>query len=174
MNNYFELFGLPVTFTVDQPLLRKKYLENSRKFHPDLAADDQSELSAEELSSANNEGFRVLTNFYETVAYILVLKGKMNAGEKEKLDPAFLGEMMDINEGLMELEMEFDSEVFEKLKHEAENRLESIENSLRQLAQQYDTEKNDNTLDRIKEDYLKRKYLLRIRDSIDKFAAPLS
>jgi molecular chaperone HscB len=172
MDNYFDFFGLPLTFFVDKDALRKKFLENSRKFHPDIAKrGEDSATSPEEASSKNNEGFKILKDFYQTMAYILRLKGKLITGEKEKLDMEFLGEMMDINEGLMELEMEFDNEVFNRLDGESKDRLSTIEASLKNHAKQYDNTQDDAILDQIKEEYLKRKYLLRIRDSIDKFAA---
>jgi molecular chaperone HscB len=34
--NYFELYEIPVSLKPDQQLLRKKFYELSRKYHPDF------------------------------------------------------------------------------------------------------------------------------------------
>lgn len=167
MVDYFKFFDLPERFETDQTELRSRYLANSRKFHPDLYDGDED---PEELSSINNEGYRILKDYFETVAYVLRNRQVLVEGEKEQLDPMFLGEMMDINEGLMELEFDFDPEVFQRLKEESEEKQQEIEDGLRLLTQRFENEQDETLLGQIKEYYLKRKYLLRIRDSINKFA----
>ena len=170
MEDYFKIFDLPFTFSVDQNKLRKKFLENSREFHPDLQSGAESYRLAEERSSVTNEGFRVLKDFFETVAYILKFKGKLAEGEKENIDPVFLGEMMEINEGLMDLEMDFNPSELERIRKRSAERMEAIEQSIRDKAAEYDKTQEERVLEEIKSEFLKRKYLLRIKDSIDKFA----
>ncbi len=170
MEDYFKLFDLPFTFSVDQERLRRKFLQNSREFHPDLKTDKESHRLAEERSSANNEGFRVLKDFFETTAYILKFKGLLTEGEKENIAPEFLAEMMEINEGLMELEMDFNQAALERIRKQSTERREATEQSIRAMAAEYDKTQDERVIEEIKTEFLKRKYLLRIKDSIDKFA----
>jgi len=97
--NFFSFFGLPVSLSIDLPSLRKVFLENSRRFHPDfhtLSSDEEQE-KALEMSSLNNEAFKVLSDTDARIRYVLELKGLLGADSKEeKLPQDFLMEMMDI------------------------------------------------------------------------------
>lgn len=47
--NYFELFDIPVQLKVDTAPLQKKFVELSRKYHPDYFVNDEATVQAEVL-----------------------------------------------------------------------------------------------------------------------------
>lgn len=104
--NYFELFELPQGFFPDPAIVRKKYYELSRKFHPDFfvqqgeVAREQAEEKLKEVHAA----YTVLSDAGKTMAYLLELETGMSAEEKYALSPDFLMEMMELNEALQEVE----------------------------------------------------------------------
>ena len=95
--NYFELYDIPVSFKVDKKALKKKFYELSRKFHPDFYTLEGEAKQAEilELSSLNNEAYKVLKDFNKRMKYVLDLKKIIAEEGKNKIPQAFLMEMMD-------------------------------------------------------------------------------
>ena len=80
-------------------------------------------------------------------------------------------EMMDINEQLMELEMEFDATVYQNTLNTLQELEQSLYEMVAPILKNYSaSSSNSEHLDRIKEYYLKKRYLLRIRENLDKFA----
>jgi molecular chaperone HscB len=102
--NYFELFGIPVSFNVDSAALSRKYFELQRQYHPDFYTRETSgeKDDALEMSSMINKAFNTLKDEEATIKYILQLEGLLEEDEKYQLPPAFLMEMMELNEALME------------------------------------------------------------------------
>ena len=100
--NYFELFGIPVTITVDTAALAKKYFELQKQHHPDFftQADEAAQQEALERSSDINKALKVLKNQDATIQYVLKLKGLVEEEEKYPLPPDFLMEVMELNENL--------------------------------------------------------------------------
>jgi molecular chaperone HscB len=100
--NYFELFDLPVSFSIDQVLLKKKFYQLSKNYHPDFYEknDTISEEENLQMSSKVNEGYVLLQNKYAIIGYVLKLKGFVQEEEKYNLAPSFLMEVMELNEDL--------------------------------------------------------------------------
>src|SRR5882672_7543828 len=100
--NYFELFEIPVSLLVDKNVLAKKYFELQKKFHPDFYAQETEfeQANALEKSSQINKALKVLRNSDEIIKYVLQLKGLLEEEEKYQLPPAFLMEVMELNEEL--------------------------------------------------------------------------
>ena len=172
--NYFELYEIPVSFLADEILIKQKYYANSKKYHPDFFINESEEKQAEvlHLSTLNNEAYRLLTDFDKRVAYILTLTGQIIDAEKFVLPPDFLMEMMDINERIMELSANDVLAISEVI-----NEIAILEKSLNSYLQasciQFDAhDHNDQAavLLAIKDAYYRKKYLLRIKDSLNKFA----
>ena len=172
--NYFEFFEVRPAFFLDEALLRKRFIANSRQYHPDFHSD----LSVEEqdrvnlLSTINNQGYKILSDWDLRMEHILQLHEQLT-NQNETLSADFLMEMMEINEAIMDLQLDFDEEGLEKVKsdltaYETEL-LESINPSLLAFDNQLFDQK---TLENIKIFYLKRRYLLRIRQQLSKFASP--
>ena len=171
--NYFEFYTIPETFTPDQKLVKQKFYELSRTYHPDFFVNENEEKQQEilELSTLNNKAYQTLSNPDKLTEYLLILKGEINENEKYALPQDFLLEMMDVNEALMELEFEPNLASITAIKEQV-NMVES--NLLMQqkiLSDSYDSTNDSPILKDIKDIYYRKKYLLRIRESINKFAA---
>lgn len=171
--NYFEFFELPIAFKIDEALLKQRFYENSKKYHPDFFTLESEDKQAEilELSTLNNQAYRTLSDFDKRMEYILTLKGVLAEEGKNEIPKDFLMEMMDINESLMELEFEFDEAKYQHILQEIENQEHTIYTETASVIENYEDEKTSSQeLSIVKEYFLKKKYLLRIRENVSKFA----
>lgn len=103
--NYFELFGLPVTFDLDVADLAARYRELQRRFHPDRFAsspEPDRRLSLQ-LTAQINAAFQALKDPVARARYLLGLQG-VDTGEDTDtaMDTAFLMEQMELRESLAE------------------------------------------------------------------------
>ena len=173
--DYFAFYGFPVAFQVDEKVLRRLYLEHSRKYHPDFhtLSDVAEQAHVLDLSTQNNEAFKTLSDLDKRIQYVLKIKGLIEEGEGQgALSQAFLMDMMDINEAMMELEFDFDAE---RLK-ETRRSVEALDQALRQDIQPVlDTWTaaggSEADLLRVRDYFFKKRYLLRIFENLSKFAA---
>jgi molecular chaperone HscB len=160
--NYFALFGLPIGFQVDTNKLRAAFMEIQRASHPDKFAQSNSyeQYEALERSALANKGFSLLNNKEQILPYVLELKGIINADEKYALSPAFLMEMMELNEGWMDADDEASKQgILDQIKAIQDEILEPIKEYLEM--DQIDSIAQETML-QIKEYYYKKKYLDRI------------
>lgn len=172
--SYFDLYDIPVSFNVNKAALKKKYYELSRKLHPDFYTQESEDKQAEilELSSKNNEAYKVLRDFDKRMKYILDMKGVIQEEGKNTVPQMFLMEMMDINEALMELEFDFDKSAYEKVKADLKAMNDNLLVEVQPILDNYNDESTtERELIEIKNYYFKRKYLLRIQDNLSKFAS---
>ena len=102
--NYFELFDLAPAPVVDKKLLTEKYFALQKRSHPDFFTQgtETEQADALEQSADVNKAFTTFQNEDKTLEYFLQIKGVIETDEKYQLAPAFLMEMMDINERLDE------------------------------------------------------------------------
>jgi molecular chaperone HscB len=173
--NYFEFYALPESFNIDESLVKRKFYEFSKTYHPDFYINDPEEKQQEilELSTVNNKAYQVLSNPQRRLEYLLHLHGHALEGEKYQLPQEFLMEMMDVNEALMELEMDPDENILSNSIEqiaEIESNLKSDLSSLTSGFETNDDTKKETLLLKIKDIYYRQKYLLRIRESLNKFA----
>ena len=170
--NYFELYDMPVSFQPDQAQVKAKFYELSRKYHPDryANADAAAKIESLKMSALNNEAYKALGDPDKTMGYILKLNGLLATDEKYSLPPAFLMEMMEINEAINEFDMQpgIDSN---QTKREFEAQLDAWKAAAYKLTAQYEAgDHSEALLLQIKDYYFRKKYLLRIQERIDKFA----
>jgi len=164
--NYFELFEIPVQLKVNKTALPAQYIELSKKYHPDYFVKEPEDIQLEvlERSAMLNKAFKTFQDPDETIKYVLQLKGLLEEEEKYELPAEFLMEVLDINEQLMDDPIgnrqlavgnvdRLEKEIYEPVKEIVEHYKEGIS-----------TEKE---LLQVKEYYYKKKYLKRIRSSID-------
>lgn len=174
MVNYFELYGLPVNFHPDPVIVKSKYYELSRKYHPDrfTLATPAEQAEALQQSSANNQALKTLSNPDATMAYVLRLEGVLENEEKYTLPPAFLVEMMDLNEMLSEYEMDGgDTGTLYKARKMLADALREWEEETSPMTEKYGTgDHSKDLLAQIKEQYFRKKYLLRIQERMNSFA----
>ena len=162
--NYFELYCIAPSFTIDTAAVRKKFYELSRTHHPDFngggTATEQQEVL--EKSAMINEAYKTLLNKDLLIKYILTSKGLLQEEEKYNLPPDFLMEVMDLNEQVMELD-KTDTTAVASLMATAKNLetelYEAIEPVMANYSEDTSTEKE---LLQVKDYYFKKKYLDRI------------
>lgn len=170
--DYFEFFELPVAFKIEEDVLKQRFYENSKKYHPDFYTLASEEKQAEilELSTLNNQAYRTLSDFDKRMEYLLNLKGVLAEEGKNDIPQEFLLDMMDINEKLMELEFDFDSKVYNAILKDIKNKEFFIYKAAAEVIENYDDKKTTvQELSLVKEYFLKKKYLLRIRENVSKF-----
>lgn len=174
--DYFDHFGLQKKFFIDSNELKRLYYFKSKNLHPDFHTleNPSHQEKMMMMSSVNNEAYRVLKDFASRVYYILVLEGMVKEEGENALPQEFLMEMMEVNEKIMELEFDYDSELHESILSEVESLDQNNFRAIKPLMEAYDAgEKSNESLLEIRDFYFKQKYLWRIRENLDKFAARL-
>ncbi len=105
--NYFELFGLPVSYSIDRRQLSQSYRSLQQQFHPDrfaTAAEQERRISLQ-MASRVNEGNRVLRDPIERARYLLEMEGVDLGTDGETLrDNQFLLEQIELREQLEEVQ----------------------------------------------------------------------
>jgi len=159
--NYYELFNLPLSPVIDQAQLAKKYVALQRESHPDFFTkemDDEREQALEK-SADINKAYKIFKNPDASLAYYLQVKGVIVPGEKYELPPAFLMEMMELNESLTDNPAEGKAEAgrFEKeLKTEQEKYIVQLNSG----------EADKHVMESVKSLYYRKKYLNRILERL--------
>lgn len=173
--NYFELYELPLSFHIDDAQLKKKFYELSKRFHPDFYVNEPDEKQREilELSTLNNKAYQVLSEPLKRIEYILSLNDLLTEGDKYVLPQDFLMDMMDVNEALMEMEFEYNPAKLMDLSRQIDEMEMSLFDELKKYTDQFDQDPDtdrQNVLFKIKDIWYREKYLMRIRESLNKFS----
>ncbi len=103
--NYFELFGLPVSFGLDADALAERYRDLQRVVHPDRYANSsqQERRLAVQSSGHINQAFETLKGPLSRARYMLALYGiDLDVLQETTSDPLFLMEQMELRETLAE------------------------------------------------------------------------
>lgn len=171
--NYFEFYGLSESFEIDAALLKKKFYELSKKYHPDFYASESAEKQEEvlQLSTLNNKAYQILSNPDKRVDYILRQHNLLAEGDKYPLAPDFLMKMMEINEQLMDAD---DEATINQIKTSVKEASGNLEAELKQLTRNFSNktqQEQDEALKKVLDIYYRKKYLLRITESFNTFAA---
>lgn len=121
--DYFMFFGFPRKLNLDTALLEKEFYALSRRLHPDMSAQAESQERAWSLeqSSLLNDAYRTLKDPVKRTEYLLRLEGveleeqskqateKARASgemKKQVVPPDLLEEMFELNMQLEELRMQ--------------------------------------------------------------------
>ena len=173
MTDYFEFYGLPLSFHPDAAAIKQQFYAFSKKYHPDFHINESEEKQAEvlELSTLNNKAYQLLSDPQKRLQYVLELKGLITEGEHYVLPQSFLMEMMEVNEALMDLEFDADEEKLSTLKSEIDDIENGLSAELMSLTSDFESlsaNAQHNVLLAIKDLYYRNKYLLRIRENLSK------
>jgi len=121
--DYFMFFGLPRKLNIDTVVLEKEFYALSRRLHPDMSAqaDSQEKAWSLEQSSLLNDAYRTLKDPIRRTEYLLRLEGveleeqskqateKARASgelKKQVVPPDLLEEVFELNMQLEELKMQ--------------------------------------------------------------------
>jgi molecular chaperone HscB len=132
--NYFDIFGLPVDFKIDEQLLAEHYRELQKTVHPDRFANasERDRRMAVQQAADINEAFHTLKSPLKRARYLLQIKGVAFDDEKETtVEPAFLMEQMELREALAEVSTSEDA--FAKLN----SIMQDIAKSITQMLEEY-------------------------------------
>jgi len=116
--NYFQLFGIEVTFDVDLNQLSQTYQTLQKAVHPDrfAHASSQDQLLAVQKSAEINDAYQTLKQPLKRAEYILTLRGVDLPNEQHTFgDTAFLMQQMELREMLDEVK--FSDDVDAALNH---------------------------------------------------------
>jgi molecular chaperone HscB len=172
--NYFELYDLPLSFQIDSALVKKKFYELSKRYHPDFYVNESDEKQAEilELSTLNNKAYQILSDPLKRIEYVLSLNNMLADGDKYVLPQDFLMDMMDVNEALMEMEFDHDELKLAELSGQIDAMEMALFDELKSSTDEFDAKAGadaESVLLIIKDIWYRQKYLLRIRESLNKF-----
>lgn len=106
MGNFFELFSLPVSFSINLADLEKKYVALQMQYHPDrfVGKADKERIDAASKSADVNNGYNILKSPVKRAEHILNLKEISVGDQREAVKPSqsLLVEMLEIREVLYE------------------------------------------------------------------------
>ncbi len=134
LNNFFELFDIPVAFDIDQKKIKQQYMELQSRVHPDkfASADDAEKRLSMQQTSFINEAMQTLKDPVLRASYLLKLKGMdINLENETTMDAAFL---------MQQLEMR---EVLEKVKARSTSMAGNNEGDLTESLDQLDDMRSD-------------------------------
>jgi molecular chaperone HscB len=164
MENYFDLFEIPIHLNVDTQALRPKFFALSRASHPDffVTKSDEQQQAALEKTALLNKAWKIFQQPDETLRYVLEIHQAWVPGEKYELSPDFLMEVMELNEAMME------SDEPEQLR----NRVDTLRSELETPVSSYLSENpfipTPEKLSILKEFYYRKKYLERMMEQLPK------
>lgn len=173
MMDYFEFYGLPLSFFPDQAVVKQRFYALSKKYHPDFYIN-KSEVEQEqalELSTLNNKAFQVLKDPKKTLKYILELKELIAEGDHYTLPQSFLMEMMDLNEAIMDLQFDANSQKLAEINAQLQSIEQKLNTELETYTQDFESasaDQQDASLLKIKDIYYRNKYLQRIEERLTK------
>jgi molecular chaperone HscB len=99
----FALLGLAPGFDVDLAALERAFFERSKQLHPDRVAGASAaeRVAALSRSRALNDAYQLIKRPVARAEYLLARAG-VAIGDNERLDPAFLMEILELREELAE------------------------------------------------------------------------
>ena len=101
--SYFELFGFPESYGIDQGALTERFRDMQRQLHPDkfVSRPDSERRWSMQAASVVNEGYQTLKSDLGRAAYLLQINGiSIDEETDTKMDPMFLMEQMELRESL--------------------------------------------------------------------------
>ena len=143
-SNFFELFGLPVSYDVDMSQVQQRYMELQKQVHPDKFANasDQAKRLSMQQTSWINEAQTTLKDPVLRATYLLKLKGvDINLENETTMDAAFLMQQLEMRERLESIRSEADP--LDALDALAKETRSSADEMMQGFAKSYDSDQLD-------------------------------
>lgn len=150
--NYFELFSLPVSYTITLSNLSATYRDLQKQFHPDkfVMHPDAEKLIAMQKSTEINDAYQTLKDSCLRAQYILLLQGLDIELEQRTLqDVDFLMQQMQWREDL-ESFTEDDEDAINTFSEETAQNIKELENVIADQLQASDLEATANSIRKLK------------------------
>jgi molecular chaperone HscB len=168
--NYFELFDIPVAYTVDLNKIRLLHRELQKAVHPDrfAHASAQEKRISMQQTSLINQAFHTLCHPIERAMYLLGLRGvDFNMDNQTTMDTEFLMQQMELREALAEAGDKADPLAeLERLEAEIMDDMKMLQNRFAQ-----DVEKDD--LADAKELVRKMQFLYKAGQEVEEMTATI-
>jgi molecular chaperone HscB len=116
--DHFDLFGLPMSFALDDERLDKAYRDIQAEIHPDkfAHAGESEQRLAMQWTTKVNEAYQTLKKPFERARYLLALNGVDAMDAKNTSMPAdFLMQQMEWREALEDARSDRDMAALESL-----------------------------------------------------------
>jgi molecular chaperone HscB len=112
----FGLLGLPAQFDLDPAVIERAFHDKSKDLHPDrfATAPAAERVAALSRSRALNDAYKMLKSPVGRAEYLLARAG-VTIGDNERLDPAFLMEILELREELAGARVAKQTPLIEKL-----------------------------------------------------------
>jgi molecular chaperone HscB len=168
----FEVFALKPGFQVDVEKIEIHYRELQQQFHPDKFASKsptERRFSMEHVTRLN-EAFRTMGDPLSLAVYLLKLSGhEVESGNNTPSDPAFLMEIMELREGLEEIDLSRDdaSEALDAMRDDVESRCVAEIAQLKELFGDYFTNNNKTAMDSVAQAVDRLRYHNRFLEDLD-------
>ncbi len=159
--NYFELFSIPATFSVDPSQLSATYRELQKQYHPDKFAmqTDSERRTAMQKSTEINDAYQTLKNSCLRAEYLLSLAGHDIELQKTLQDTNFLIEQMQWRETMASFTHNDEDEIA-LFAENIQQRASALES---QIALQLEAEDFEATADSIR----KLKFMLKLQSELE-------
>jgi len=112
----FSLLGLPAQYDLDPQVIERAFFERSKELHADkfATAPAAERVAALSKSRALNDAYQTLKKPMARAEYLLARNG-VAIGDNERLDPAFLMQVLELREELAEAKVRNDRPSLERL-----------------------------------------------------------
>lgn len=150
--NYFELFSLPVSFSIEQSQLSETYRELQQQYHPDkfVMQSDSERLAAMQKSTEINDAYQTLKNSSLRAQYMLLLAGLDIALEQKTLqDTEFLMQQMEWRETISSF-TEDDEDEIEAFSESIVQQVKNLESKIEIQLQEKQLEDAANSIRKLK------------------------
>ena len=160
----FAMLGLPPRFDLDTAAIETRFRERSRELHPDRFATAPQAERTQALVQA-----RALNDAYQVVrrpqrrAEALLARAGLVIGDHERLEPAFLMEILELREELAEARVAGRLEEVARLQRAMQARHKALIDGLAPLFAAGDAE----SLARAKRDLITLRYVARYLEECD-------
>lgn len=138
--DYFELFGLPRRFDIDEGDLGRRYLAISRNIHPDKFATTGPEMQTFALraSAAINKAHEVLANPHQRAEYLLERSGGKSAAEDKRVPQDLLSKVMLLREEIEEAKSGNDHAALDAIRSSVSTQRCRLQDKITELCGQLD------------------------------------
>lgn len=160
-SNAFELLGLPKAFDLDPNVIEQAFFARSKDLHPDrfATAPAAERVAALSRSRALNDAYQIVKRPVSR-AELLLRDAGITIGDNERLDPTFLGRMLELREELAEAKARRDKPQIETLRAEMIKRRGHV---LAEVAELF----RAGTLDEVKQRLITLRYVDRYIEECD-------
>ncbi len=171
--NYFELFGLPLDYSIDVGELSDNYRNLQRVVHPDRFASGSEQERRLSMQGATliNEAFQTLKDPMLRARYLLSLHGiDVGDGRDATQDMEFLMEQMELREQLSEVKEQADPlDIVAKIISAIDGKLKAL---IEQITEQFASAAPEH-LELARETVLKMQFLQKIHQDAESLEAEL-